>query len=308
LSEKEGLGERIEKKAEEMKELNKQVWSQATPDNIAWGRLIRGLIVAVIIALVIIYRGPITSSLATEMRQGAGALGSQSQALIVANYLLGLLILATIGVEFILPFKRWWNRPKLRLHSFSYAMNSLTLKPDEGDAVIGARPSRKIRIVYLNLWNDGNDAANEPIVFVNTYQKKLSKLIPTFDTDLATIDKSITIIRANTYAKTNDDDLAVEFMRKGLKKVEYLAGHHEGKRFVLGFSFEEGKHFYFASEEGARPTRQKFQKDPIYACFVARARNAKKKQLKLWVRMDIQSWDTVKLDYREWPIPEEPED
>lgn len=188
------LGEKIEKKAEEVEKQRREVWSQINLHNIAWGRVVGGIITIVVLLLLYLYWNPLVNFLATELKSGAGLIQSQSEAIVVANYLLVLLILATIGVEFISPLRDWLNRPKLSLHSFSYATNTIEVSNPIGMSRV------KVCIAYLNLYNNGRGIAEEPIVQMGLSDFKIPKLIKV-SMDMATFDKTAHLITASPYTQ-----------------------------------------------------------------------------------------------------------
>lgn len=101
------LGEKIDKKAEEMKKQRKKVYSQINRHNIAYRRIIKTIIT--VIALVIIYFNWnfLVSHLAGFLTQGVNVIQNRDQASVVANWLLFILIIATVGVEFMKVQRGW---------------------------------------------------------------------------------------------------------------------------------------------------------------------------------------------------------
>ena len=300
MPEKEGATEKIEKKRNEMLDLNKQVWSQVGKTGINKRKTALNLISIAVIVILVVFWNQITSFLAAEIHQKLGLLESQSQALVVANWLLFLLILATVGVEGIPIVRDWWNKPDLHLNSFTYRMNKLRIK----DPKTGIEAPLKLFTVYANLFNDGRGEAEEPYIFAEAFPKKLSRLLP-YNFGASTIDRTLTRISANVYERTNDDDLAADFIQRGTKKVEYIPGHHNGKRLLLGFAFEGGSHFYWASgADDPEPSKIKFQSEPGFATFQGLCRKRKAQMLKMNLKMELSAWDKVKFpDYLEWEIP-----
>jgi hypothetical protein len=285
-------GER--RKADDLDDQRKQIWSQVRRENIAWGRLIRGTVVFIILVLIIVYRDSIASLIANTLSKTSRLVQDQSQAAVVANYLLIVLILATIGVEMIPFFVRWANRPRLSLRSISHFGNG------ELRVRSGSTPERivKVRTVYLEIWNDGRSPAFDPVVEATLTDQKIPRLVPA-QTDAVTLDKEIVALSSNVYDSTDLDDLAIAFIEKGMRKVQYIAGRQEGKRFVLGFAFEGGNHFYLASVSSALLPKIDFAQDKKqYLSVNCHARNASKKILRMNIPADLSSWDKVKFHYR----------
>jgi len=96
------LEKKIDKKAKELRKRRKEVYSQINRHNIAYGRIAQ--FIFTIVGLVVIYLnwGFLISHLANLLSKGA-VIQDPSQAPTVANYLLLILIIATVGVESI-PF------------------------------------------------------------------------------------------------------------------------------------------------------------------------------------------------------------
>jgi hypothetical protein len=294
------LKDKVDKKRDELLKQNEEVWSRIGKGGINWRKAILNIISVILIILIIIFWDPLTTFLANELRENIRLLGNQTQASVVANYLLAILILATVGVEFIPILRDWRSSPNLRLHSFSYVVNTIRVINHE----TGTEEPRKVYTVYLNLYNEGRGEAIEPQVLAEAFPNKLPRFLPS-DFGASTINRELTHLSANVYEHPKHDELASDFIEKGMKKVDYIPGHHSGRRFVLGFAFEGGSHFYWASAEGPEQLKVKLQTEPGYASFLGLSRGKKKKTLKMNTRMDLAEWDKVKFpDFVEWEIPQ----
>jgi hypothetical protein len=86
-------------KAKELREQRKEVFSLINRQNIAYRRIVK--VIITIVALVVIYLNWsfLVSHLATFLTKGTNIIQDTAQAPIVANYLLLILIIATVGVE-----------------------------------------------------------------------------------------------------------------------------------------------------------------------------------------------------------------
>ena len=126
-------------------------------------------------------------------------------------------------------------------------------------------------------------------------------------TDAIPLERQVSALSANTYEGGDLDDLAIAFIEKGMKKIDDIPGRANGKRVVLGFSFQGGDQLYLASLESAElakvqlgPGRKQYLSVNVYA------RNAAKKILRMNIPVYLDSWDKVKCDYRaqETPAPQ----
>jgi hypothetical protein len=266
-------------------------------DYIPWGGILRGVLTIVILILLYLNWNPLVSYLASTLKYSVGLVQNQSEATVVANYLLVALTIATIAVEFIPFLFSWLNRPRISLKSISHFGNGyLRIK-------LGNEPERKLRLwmVYLEIWNSGRSPAFDPLVFVGMSNDKLSYLARSLGarTDAVTLEKQILALMANIYDTVEFDDLAIAFIQKGMKKIEYIPGRQDGKRFVLGFSFEGSKYFYLASIDSALLPKIELGDEKVQFVSVNfHARNSPKKILRVNIPSYFTSWDKVKFDYR----------
>jgi len=166
-----------------------------------------------------------------------------------------------------------------------------------------------VKVVYLNLYNDGRGAALFPEVHLMAFQQKLMRFAH-YNLDMMILSKTMQKMASETYANTLDEKnnpgseeaLALEFLGRA-KTIEYLYGHKQGARFLLGYAFEGGSHFWFASEASALPPKTPFAKETSYVAFQGFARNADKdKTIGFNIPLDLSAWDKVRFDYKTWPI------
>jgi hypothetical protein len=166
-----------------------------------------------------------------------------------------------------------------------------------------------VKVVYLNLFNDGRGAALFPEVHLMVFPKKLISFVH-YTLDMMVLSKFTQRVASETYANTLDEEnipgsedaLALEFLDRA-KTIEHLYGHKEGKRFLLGYAFEGGSQFYFASERSAMPPKTKFAAQTQYVTFQGVARNAdKNKIIGFNIPLDISAWEKVRFDYKMLPM------
>lgn len=260
------------------------------------GLVIRGIATIILLVLVAVFWAQIVDSVASVLTGAKGQLESPADALVVANYLLVALIVVTILVEFVPFLTSWLNRPRVSLRSISHFGNgSLRIKKQDG-----AEKKLGIRTIYLEIWNAGRSPSYDPVVLISLTDWKISKWSPIpINTDAVWLDKSITALDANAYDEQRLDDLAMAFMSRGMKRMDYVPGRGDGKRFVLGFSFEGGKNFYFPSLESAllaKPDLAEGKRQYLHVQF--HARNSPKKILRTNIPAYFESWNKVKFDYR----------
>lgn len=266
------------------------------------GIILRTIVTMILLAIVVIYRNTMVNTLANWLLSLNGAIQSPTQAAVVANYLLLALIGVTVFAEFISYLIDWFNRPKFDLVSIDHAHNGYlrVKRPNNPEERIG------LSIITASLRNTGRGMAVRPVVVASHTNYKISNLTPVF-TEASLLDKSITILPATVYQFASDyDDLAIQFIKMGMKTIESVQGHKEGKRFVLGFAFDGGDSFYFASLDSAFLNKIRLGDTKERVSLGVYARNLRKKTLKTNIPATFESWNNVKFDYRriEGPPPE----
>jgi hypothetical protein len=272
-------------------------------DWITRGMILKGVITLVILILIVVFRNSIISALSDWLIGFRGLIQNQTQALIVANYLLLGLIVVTILAEFIPNLISWFNRPKVYLSSIDHAHNGYlrVKKTNHQEERLG------ISIITASLRNSGRGTAMRPVLNVAHMNYKISSITPS-QTETILADKSITILPATVYSFNGDyDDLAIQFIKKGMKTVESIPGSNDGRRLILGFAFEGGDSFYFASLDAAFLDKVKLGETKQRLSLKFYARNSPRpKTLKTNIPATFQSWNAVKFDYRriEGPPPE----
>ena len=268
--------------------------------------ILKAILALVVVILALVFRDQITDYIANWLLSAKGLIQDPSQASLVANYLLAALIGVTILAEFISNLVSWFNRPKVILASIDHG-HSGYLRVKEG-----SQPERKeqVSIVYASLRNNGRDSARLPVVYATILDYKVAGPIGA-KTEASWIDKQITVLPANLYPFNGSyDDLAVQFIKRGMKVIDYIHGQGDGKRAILGFAFEHGKHFYFADLESAFINKVTLGSDSRRLNLKFHARNAKGKTLKTNIPASFETWDSVKFDYRriEGPPRGQPEE
>ena len=171
--------------------------------------------------------------------------------------------------------------------------NTITIEPNT---------QQKVFVVYLNLWNRGRGLAFRPEVQMHLYPERLSRFLP-YTMDMSKLTKVAYRIAGKKYAfgVDNEDSLAEEFLAR-THEVEYLHGRDSGARLLLGFAFENGKHFYIASDESALMDKIPFKEKPVYGAFLALAQNADKARIGFNIQLRMSAWNQIKFDYRERQI------
>jgi len=260
-------------------------------------RSLPGLVLISVLIVGFLKRAYLYSLVTTSFRAAKVSISSWLPTTLGANYLLTVLIATTAGVAFVPSVIRWANRPRLSLHGVFYATTKLR-KNEEGKS----RPGRGIYLVFVELWNSGRDAATEPVVGTQIFEEKVPKmaeLMGNMETDISLLDSIVHQVTTAMYAETEDDDLANQFLKKGVTKVQYLTGPKQGKKMLFGFAFENGNKFYLPSKESIEPLILPIGdgKDR-FAWFQSQARNSRPKVIAKNVKLTLARWNEVKLDYK----------
>jgi hypothetical protein len=297
--------EKPKKAAEKVVDLNERVWGLADEGlkqkRLSWKRVFTQISSFVILILVIIYLNPITSTLADGIKSLKSSLSDPTNTAVVGNYLLTILILATVGVVFIPFLVRWLNRPKPRLDSLSYFTHPLTIRPDP--AFPNKTMKRNVHLVHVNIINDGRGHAVDPVLLMGSSRESILPLTNVIFSAVR-LDREITLLDGNVYDAQDDKQLAISFIRQGTRKVSSIPSRGDGTAFLVGFAFEGGNYFYGASDTSAGVSKQKLgEKEWTYLHFTIHARNLGKKQLKKNLKAKFPAWDTVSIDYRTLEIP-----
>ena len=262
------------------------------------GRIVASVLLWIIIIIVIIYRSVIYRTLSSNLKSWGASSKSVMSGTLGANYLLIVLIIATIGVAFVPFLIRWVSRPKPVIYHWDNFVAPITYKHVDGSFDVV-----DVNFVLLHIINTGRRWLENPELISNFSKHKLRFIERSLYLDAVSLTKEaiqLDDLVLEERVEILDDkekkekERAYLLINKGLQEARRIA---EGRFIVLGFAFRDGNRFYPASGEFMkRESIALGEGEERYISLSVRGSNLnKRKILKVGTPLMLGAWDRVEF-------------